>query len=250
LDRLADIVATDCDPHEKLVSSKTDADLGPLQIELRNVSFRYSAASPWLLKDVSYVFEPGKRYCISGRSGAGKSTLFKLLLGILTPTEGELYCNGVPLGEFGMARFRRGTGVVLQSDKLYAGSVLENVAYFAEEIDIERVGKVLNLARVQEDVNAMPMQLHTLCEEDTGIFSGGQAQRLLLARALYPNPRLLLMDEATSNLDVKTEADVVRNLVQLPCTQIFIAHRPEAINSATHVLVLHEGALEENMRGE
>lgn len=243
LERLADIVATDVDPLERLSNPDDSDDDEPLRIELRNVSFRYSAAAPWLLRNVSHVFEPGQRYCIAGRSGAGKSTLFKILLGILIPTEGEVLCNGVPIAEFGMARYRTRTGVVLQSDKLYAGSVQENVSYFAEDVSLERVHHALNLACVAEDVQAMPMQAHTLCEEDSSIFSGGQTQRLLLARALYRKPKLLLMDEATSNLDVRTEAKVVKNLVELACTQIFIAHRPEAISSATHVLSLESASL-------
>jgi ATP-binding cassette subfamily B protein RaxB len=234
-ERLADVAL---EPPEAEPPVETDvARLAP-RIELRNVSFRYAEGEPWVLHGVNLGFEPGESVAVIGPSGCGKSTLAKLILGVLTPTEGEVLIDGVPIRRLGLRAYRRLIGTVLQDDQLLAGSIAENIAFFDPQPDQDRIEACARLAAVHEEIHRMPMGYQTLVGDLGTSLSGGQKQRVLLARALYKQPKILVLDEATSHLDVFNERRVNQSIAGLQLTRIVIAHRPETIASADRVLAL------------
>jgi ATP-binding cassette subfamily B protein RaxB len=185
---------------------------------------------------------------IVGPSGCGKTTLLKLMLGIHAPGSGELRVGGVPLAQVGLANWRSMIGTVMQDDALLAGSVADNICFFADTPDVAWIAECARLAAVHDEIEAMPMGYHTLIGDMGGSLSGGQRQRLLLARALYKRPRILLLDEATSALDVERERVVNQQVRQLQLTRLIVAHRPETIASASRVIVLGEGRVTQDFR--
>lgn len=212
------------------------------RIELRNVHFAYGRHDPAVLKGVDLTIEPGDYIALTGPSGGGKTTLAKLILGLMDPTEGEILVDGVPLPAFGRRAFRNHVAAVLQDDVLYAGSIADNVASFGE-VDMVRLDECLQAAAILDDVMAMPMRHETLVGDMGSTLSGGQRQRILLARALYRQPRLLLLDEGTAHLDLAHEALVNAAVNNLGITRIIIAHRPETIAAAGRIVRLEEGRL-------
>lgn len=239
-DRLADIVLEA--PEHEGADYPGIAAL-PARIELVNVSFRYAPNLPWVLRGVNLAIEPGESVAIVGASGGGKTTLIKLLLGTLTPTEGEIRYGGVPLRQLGLRAYRSVLGTVMQQDDLLAGSVRENLCGFDPQPDDKRLASCAKLAAIDADIEAMPMRYQTLVGDMGASLSGGQKQRLLLARALYKRPKMLVLDEATSALDVPLEARVTAMVARMGLTRIIVAHRPETIRSARRVVVLAGGML-------
>jgi ATP-binding cassette subfamily B protein RaxB len=232
-DRLADIVLTPPEQDTPLGNLPAH-DLAhlPASLELRNVSFRYSESEPWLLRHMNLQIQAGEHVAITGPSGCGKTTLLKILLGLLTPTDGTVLYGGVPVGQLGMSNVRRKIGVVMQEDALLTGSIADNIAFFDLAPNLQHIEACAQLAEIHNDISRMPMGYHTLIGElGTGL-SGGQKQRLLLARALYAQPAVLALDEATSHLDMHNENAVSNTLSQLKLTRIVIAHRPETIARA------------------
>jgi ATP-binding cassette, subfamily B, bacterial CvaB/MchF/RaxB len=241
LERLSDIALADQD---KSVAERIHSQ-SPFQgrIELRNVSYRYSPTDPLVLEDINLVVEPGELVAITGPSGGGKTTLSKVLLSLIEPDEGELLVDGKPLHKFGYRNFREQIAAVLQEDSLFVGSLAENIALFDDEPDMERVAAAACAAAIHDDIEAMPMGYDTLVGDMGSALSGGQKQRLLLARALYRQPRLLVMDEGTSHLDAAREQMVNAAVAKLGITRIIIAHRLETIISATRILSVDKGRL-------
>jgi len=170
--------------------------------------------------------------------------LAKLILGLMDPTEGEILVDGTPLPQYGRRAFRNHVAAVLQDDVLYAGSIADNVASF-EEVEMDRLDECLRAAAILDDVMAMPMRHETLVGDMGSTLSGGQRQRILLARALYRQPRLLLLDEGTAHLDLAHEALVNAAIHNLGITRIIIAHRPETIAAARRIVRLEDGRLSE-----
>lgn len=211
------------------------------QVTLREVSFRYADIEPEVLSGVSCCIEPGESVAIIGPSGCGKTTLLKLMLGMHRPTGGEVLIDGRPLAALGRRHWRAAVGTVLQDDVLFAGSLADNIAFFAPEVDMARVHECAQLAAIHDDIEAMPMGYATLVGDMGTVLSGGQRQRVLLARALYKRPAVLLLDEATSALDVVGEAKVNEAVRQLRLTRIIVAHRPQTIASADRVIELRAG---------
>lgn len=240
LDRLADIVLEK--PEEENQQYKSQK---PLQgsIELKNLSFRYTDQDPFLFEKAHGIIQPGQSVAIVGPSGAGKSTLFKVLLGILHPSKGEILVDGLPLNQFGVANLRDQVGTVMQDDRLLAGSIADNISFFAEQQDMRRIEECARMAVIHDEIMATPMGYNTLIGDMGNTLSGGQAQRILLARALYRQPRLLLLDEATAHLDVHTERRVNENLRKMNITRLFIAHRPDTIAFADVLLVFANGTV-------
>ncbi|HEV7266182.1 MAG TPA: peptidase domain-containing ABC transporter [Falsiroseomonas sp.] len=218
------------------------------RVELRGVTFRHAEAEPEVLSGVDLAVAPGEFLAITGPSGGGKTTLLKLMLGLLTPQSGQVLVDGRPLDAAGMAAFRAQAGVVMQDDALLAGSIAENITFFDPQPDLAWMRECAVLAGVDEEVMAMPMTYSTLVGDLGTALSGGQRQRLLLARALYRRPKILMMDEGTSHLDVAKEREVNAALAALDITRIVIAHRPETIAAADRVVVLRDGALHEAAR--
>jgi len=235
LERLSDIVLTPKD--QRIDFGGYD---GPIagRMECRSLSFRYAFGEPLVLSQLNLVIEPGECVAIVGASGCGKSTLAKLLSGLHTPSGGEVLIDGRPLQDWSNRSLRSQISYVSQDDQLLAGSVAENIAFFADEIDMDRVQQSAMTACIHDEICAMPMGYESLVGDMGSSLSGGQKQRVLIARALYRSPRILIMDEATAHLDVSNEMAIANKLDALTITRIVIAHRPETIAAAHRVVML------------
>jgi ATP-binding cassette, subfamily B, bacterial CvaB/MchF/RaxB len=245
-ERLADIALTPPEPRTAWVDVRTDQ--GPAAVEVRDLCFRYSENDPWILDNVNFSVEPGESVAIVGASGCGKTTLLKLLAALIEPVQGGIYVDGQPLARLGVQRYRSMLGVVMQDDQLFAGSLADNICFFSERPDLERIEECAKLAAVHEDIVAMPMSYSTLVGDMGTVLSGGQKQRVLIARALYRQPSILLLDEATSHLDVSRETEVNAAIRATRMTRIIIAHRPETIRSSDRIVVLDQGKVVKDER--
>ena len=237
--RVADILMS---PPEQQIAVEIDHKSIESCIEFVNVKFRYSDSEPWVLNDVSFTIPAGQFVAFAGASGCGKTTMIKLMLCLLTPNEGEILIGGKKLRQLGPATVRMMVGAVMQDDSLFTGSISENIHFLDPQPKLDRVQDVAKQAAIHDEIMAMPMQYNTLVGDlGTGL-SGGQKQRILLVRALHRMPRILVLDEATSHLDLRNEQLVnhaIRNIGQI--TRVIVAHRPETINMAERVIVLHQG---------
>ncbi|WP_233213858.1 peptidase domain-containing ABC transporter [Achromobacter sp. MYb9] len=239
-ERLADIVRETPEAADEMPRADGAVTQSPA-IEVRNLRFRYSPQEPYVLDDVSFRIEPGESVAITGPSGGGKTTLINILLGILTPTEGEVLVDGVPVRGMGAAALRRMAGTVLQDDVLFAGSIGENISFFDPQYDPDRAAECAAIAAIHDDICAMPMGYNTLVGDMGTVLSGGQKQRVLLARALYKQPALLFLDEATSHLDITRERVVNVAIAKLNMTRVIVAHRPDTIAAAGREIALAGG---------
>ena len=239
LDRLADIVTAERDP-TPLALPNFDVEGG---LELKGVSFRYGATDRAVFQDLDLSIRPGEYVAITGTSGGGKTTLLKLLLGLHSPSAGEVRLDGEVATPERWRAWRRQIGLVAQDDRLLSGSIADNIAFFDPELDMERVVEAAMTARVHEDIQRMPMQYLSLVGDMGSALSGGQKQRVLLARALYRKPRILILDEGTANLDVATEIVIAERIAALNITRIVVAHRPALLERAHRVLALENGML-------
>lgn len=241
LDRLSDILLTEKD--NRLVG-KAGLDVEPDgSFSVSGVYFRHKDTDPYLLENVSMEVAPGETVAIIGPSGCGKTTFMKILVGLLYPDEGEMFLGKVSQSEMGTRKYRTHIATVMQDDQLLSGSILENIAFFDPEPDINRVMAAAKIANIEKDINAMPMQFNTLVGDMGTTLSGGQKQRLLLARAVYKRPKYLFLDESTSHLDPRSELEVNKNMTRMSVTTILIAHRRETIAAADRVLQLDKGKL-------
>ncbi|HLZ62878.1 MAG TPA: cysteine peptidase family C39 domain-containing protein [Ktedonosporobacter sp.] len=241
-ERIADVVGTppEQDPQEVYTPPRLAG-----HIELRGISFQYDPNAAPTLLDISVVIQAGQKVALVGKTGSGKSTLGKLLIGLMTPTRGNILYDGISLQHLNYQEVRRQFGVVLQESFIFSGSIRENISLNNPEMDLQQVVMAAHMAAIHEDIAKMPMDYETLVSEGGSALSGGQRQRLALARALASRPSILLLDEATSSLDVATERVVEQNLSALSCTQIVIAHRLSTIRNAHLILVLDEGRIVE-----
>lgn len=245
-ERLADIVLETPEPRPAAILAPAP-DRVP-RLEVRHLKFRYSDHEPWVLDGVSLVIEPGESVAIVGPSGCGKTTLLNVMLGILPPVEGQVLLDNEPIDASTVDRLRQISATVLQDDVLFAGSIGENISFFASEPDQGWIEQCARLAAVHDDIARMPMGYNTLVGDMGTVLSGGQKQRILLARALYRRPRLLFLDEATSHLDIQREAAVNQALQTLNITRVIVAHRPDTIRTAQRVLVLVDGRIASDRR--
>lgn len=237
--RLADIALSKPEPRAEIEWSHPIAEAS---VEVSHLSFRYADGEPWILKDCSFRIEAGESVAIVGPSGCGKTTLAKLILGLLMPNKGEIRFGGVDICKLGPETYRQLIGAVMQDDQLFAGSMADNIAFFDPRAAPTRVEAAARIAAIHDDIAAMPMGYQTLVGDMGSSLSGGQKQRVILARALYRRPKLLVLDEATSHLDVTCERQVNAAVQRLKLTRIVIAHRPETAASAQRALVLVHGA--------
>lgn len=214
-------------------------------IELSRVNFRYEKDGPQIIKDVSLHIRSGEHVAIVGPSGSGKSTLFRILLAFEQPDSGEIYFDKISLSQIDIRSVRRQLGVVLQSGMLLAGSIYENIAGTNPDITLSDAMVAIKKAGMEEDLKQMPMGLHTMISEGAGTISGGQRQRLLIARALAGNPKIFFFDEATSALDNKTQKIVSDSINQLRATRITIAHRLSTVQDCDRIIVLESGSITE-----
>ena len=240
-ERVADIALT---APEKTAEATWNGPIPEANIELCHVSFRYAEGEPWILKDCNLRIEAGESVAIVGPSGCGKSTLAKIVLGLLEPTSGEVRFGGIDIRKIGLDSYRQWIGAVMQDDQLFAGSIADNISFFDTDATPIKVETAARLAAIHDDIAAMPMGYQSLVGDMGSSLSGGQKQRVILARALYRRPRLLVLDEATSHLDVERERLVNTAVQRLKVTRIVIAHRPESIASANKIIVLSMGRTE------
>ena len=213
------------------------------ELTLEHVTFSYGETEKKVLTDLSLHIAPGEYVGIVGPSGCGKSTLLKLLLGFETPQSGMVLADKMDLRSLNKGAYRRQLGVVLQNGRLISGSIYDNITVTAPEATMARVNEVVEQVGLKEDIAQMPMGLHTMLSENCNTISGGQQQRILIARAICGKPRILIFDEATSALDNLTQKKVSESLDKLKVTRVVVAHRLSTIMNCDRILVMDKGRI-------
>ena len=247
-ERLADIVLSETEPCEEASPSlldHSDEPEIPQDIALENICFRYAPTEPWVIDNISLTIKAGESVAIVGPSGQGKTTLAKIILGLLHPESGVITVGGMDITRTGLQHHRNRIGCVMQDDILFSGSISENISFFDNEPDHAKITRVARLAQIHGDIMKMPMNYQSLVGDMGSFLSGGQLQRILLARALYREPKILVLDEATSHLDIYNEKQINNAIKRMNITRIIIAHRPETIRSADRIVMLNNGKFSE-----
>jgi len=240
-ERLADILTTEAEK-DSFDQEQTEYNSAP-SIELINLCFRYADSEPFIIKNLNLVIPGGQYIAITGASGCGKTTLVKILLGLLEPSEGKILIDGKEMSKVGKKNYRSLVGTVMQEDVLFAGSIADNIHFFDPSPNQARSEFCATLAAIHNDIISMPMGYQTLIGDIGTGLSGGQRQRLLLARALYKDPKILVLDEATSHLDSANEQQVNFAIRNIPLTRFIVAHRSETIAIAHRVIMMKDGCI-------
>ena len=215
-------------------------------IELSNVYFRYKESMPYVVNGMSLKIKSGEYIAIVGTTGCGKSTLVRLLLGFETPERGAILYDNVDISKLDMHSVRRRIGAVTQDGSLFQGDIYSNIVISAPHLTLDEAWEAAEIAGIADDIRRMPMDMNTVISEGQGGISGGQKQRLMIARAIAPKPKILIFDEATSALDNRTQKMVSDALDGLNCTRIVIAHRLSTIKNCDRILVLDKGNIQED----
>ena len=216
------------------------------EIEFSNVSFSYNESMPNVIDDFSLKIHPGEYLAIVGSTGCGKSTLLRLLLGFEKPQKGAIYYDQKDMNGVDLKSLRRKIGTVMQDGKLFFGDIYSNISISAPELSIQDAWMAAEIASVADDIRRMPMGMNTIISEGQGGISGGQKQRLMIARAIAPRPKILMFDEATSALDNITQKKITDAIDKLHCTRIVIAHRLSTIQHADRIIYLDKGKIVED----
>lgn len=238
LERLSDITLQEKEINQEKIKKDNSNIKG--NIKLDNVSFRYSDSSNWILYNVSFEINEGESVAIVGPSGCGKTTLLKIILGLLKPTSGIIYLDGIDINHLSLNDYRKNFGAVMQNDALLSGTLLENITLFDAKYDEDLLIECCELSCIQDDIDTLPMGYHSLVGDMGSNFSGGQLQRIFLARALYKQPKILCLDESTSHLDKNNESWINENISDLSITRVVIAHRKETIESVDRIIDLEK----------
>ena len=201
---------------------------------------------PPVLDDLTLKIRPGQYVAIVGKTGCGKSTLIRLLLGFETPQRGAVYYDGKDISSIDLRSLRKRLGVVTQNGKLFQGDILSNIIISAPWLTEKEAWEAAEIAGIADDIRAMPMGMNTIISEGSGGISGGQRQRLMIARAIAPKPKILIFDEATSALDNITQKQVSDSLAKLKCTRIVVAHRLSTIKECDRIIVIEKGRIAED----
>ena len=215
-------------------------------IEMNNVYFRYEDNMPYVVDGLSLKIKSGEYIAIVGKTGCGKSTLVRLLLGFEKPEKGAIYYDNKDINKIDLRSLRRKIGTVTQNGTLFTGDIYSNITISAPQLTLDEAWEAAEIAGIADDIREMPMGMQTLVLEGGGGISGGQKQRLMIARAIAPKPSVLIFDEATSALDNKTQKQVSEALDKLKCTRIVIAHRLSTIKNCDRILVLEGGKIIED----
>jgi ATP-binding cassette subfamily B protein RaxB len=224
LERISDIALTPLERGQEQPLSYARPIKG--KIELKNVSFQYAPTEPSVIENLNLAVDVGESVTIIGPSGCGKTTLVKVMLGLLEPTKGEVLIDGAPLSGAGVRAYREQIAAVMQEDELLSGSIADNICFFDSNFDQQKMFRCAQIAGIHDDLMAMPMTYNSLVGDMGSSLSSGQKQRVLLARALYRQPKILFVDEGTAHVDVEMEERIYEGLRSLKCTLICIAHRP------------------------
>jgi ATP-binding cassette, subfamily B, bacterial HlyB/CyaB len=251
MERLGDVL--DMEPEQKPADLSSRVVLPDFQgdIRLDGVYFRYGGSeTAYVLENISLDIKPGELVAIVGRSGSGKTTLAKLLVGFYPPSEGKIVVDGYDMSVIDKGYYRAQVGYVMQSNLLFSGTIAENIASGDESPDRRRIEEVAKMADAHPFISKLPLGYEQIVGERGVGLSGGQIQRLCIARALYHDPRLLVFDEATSALDTQSESNIIGNMSEIlkGRTAVIIAHRLSTIMRADKILVLYEGAIVEQGR--
>ncbi|PHM56847.1 peptidase domain-containing ABC transporter [Xenorhabdus sp. KK7.4] len=235
-ERVADIALNEQEPQKP--DNYYQARMSPIALETQEISFRYDSQSKAIFSNININILPGESVAIIGSSGAGKTTLMKVLCGLFKPDFGKILIDGIDIQQLGVNNYRKMIGCVMQDDRLFSGSIRENICGFAEDVDEEWMTKCTEASYIHETITALPMGYETLIGELGEGLSGGQKQRIFIARALYRKPCILFMDEATSSLDKESENYINQAIRQLNITRVIIAHRESTIASVDRVIPL------------
>ena len=223
---------------EKLPVSKVSG-----HIEMSHIFFRYDEQSPYILKDLNLSIRAGEYVAIVGRTGCGKSTLIRLLLGFEKPERGAVFYDRRDMSTLDPRSLRRNIGAVIQNGQLMQGDIFSNITISAPQLTLNEAWEAAEIAGIAQDIREMPMGMQTVISEGQGGVSGGQKQRLMIARAIAPKPKILIFDEATSALDNKTQKQISEALDRLKCTRIVVAHRLSTIRNCDRILVMENGEI-------
>lgn len=245
-ERLSDIVLTDQEKDSSLEFSQNRKNDIKGKITVKDLCFKYGETEPDILKSISFEIPSGQSVSLTGPSGEGKTTLMNLLNSSLSSSSGEIYIDDISLKQFGKNNLRAIIACVSQDDTLFAGNISENISFFDEKIDQDWVEECAKMAGIHEDIIQMPMGYLSLVGDMGSSFSGGQKQRLFIARALYKKPKILFMDEATSHLDIERERLINTTISKLNITRIIIAHRKETIFSSQRIISLAKGKISQD----
>jgi len=250
MERLGDVL--DIEPEQKPEQIGSRVVIPDLRgdITVENLYFRYSDTSPYVLENINLNIEPGQLVSIVGQSGSGKTTLSKILVGFYKPTDGRILVDGYDLESIDKEYYRAQIGYVMQSNLLFSGTIASNIASGDDNPDHQRIVEAARLADAHNFINALPLGYEQVVGERGMGLSGGQMQRLCIARALYHDPKLLLFDEATSALDSQSESNILQNMQKIleGRTAVVIAHRLSTIVNSDKILVMYNGTIVEEGR--
>lgn len=245
LDRISDIALTPLEQHREGQATFNLNEEGKSsgEITLQDVCFSYDEGESAILTNINLTIKAGDSVAITGPSGCGKTTLMKIMLGLLQPTSGKVLLDGKNINQLGLKNYRKAIAAVMQDDTLLAGSIGDNISFFDPQPNYPLIERSAQHAAINDDITNMTMGYNSLVGDMGSNLSGGQIQRLLLARALYQSPCVLFMDEATSHLDSKNEAKISEQIQHLSMTRVMIAHRKETIEKAEKIFELNNGNL-------
>jgi len=244
-ERLADIVLTEPEMRRGAAGRLLTSEGGRLNatIEVRELCFRYAEHEPFVLEGVNLEVCAGESVAVVGPSGCGKSTLIHVMLGVLAPSSGEVLIGGLRLAAIDPEALRRTVASVTQGDALFAGSIADNISFFDAQGDQAWIEECARVAAIHAEIAALPMGYNTFVGYSGSTLSAGQGQRILLARALYARPAILVLDEATSHLDVKREIIVSSAIRAMNITRVIVAHRPQTTATADRIVTLERGRI-------
>ena len=237
-ERLSEIVFSE--PEQELPTREVFSAESGAKLEVKNLCYQYDPFSQPIFSNLNITVEPGESVALVGPSGVGKTTLLKVMCGLLSPTSGDVLADNLDITKIGLNNYRLGIACVLQEDRLFSGSLIDNISGFEDNADLDFVMECAKRCNIHDEIMKMPMGYETIVGELGLGISGGQKQRILSARALYRKPSILFMDEATSHLDLNNESIINQSISSLSITRIIVAHRPSTIASADRVIDLSQ----------